>query len=219
MQGTGGSPAGSSAILTIPNALSALRIAMIPVFVPLIIHRGTEAGGILVFAAVVATDWVDGFVARRIEQVSEFGKVLDPVADRLAIAAGLVALVVRHAFPAWAAGLILGRDVAVLLVGGVLLARRRLRIDVRPLGKIATFSLMVAIPFVSWGNLDLASGAPILVVGWILFAGGIVASYAAAALYLGDIRRSIAGAAAAAPPGVSFGRQGPADRGGGGGVP
>ena len=66
---------------------------------------------------VVATDWVDGTIARRTGQVSELGKVLDPVADRLAIAAGLIALVVRGAFPLWAAALILVRDVAVLVAG------------------------------------------------------------------------------------------------------
>ena len=69
----------------------------------------------------MATDWVDGYVARRTGQVSELGKVLDPVADRLAIAAGLIALVVRGVFPLWAALLILVRDVAVLVAGAALL--------------------------------------------------------------------------------------------------
>ena len=80
--------------------------------------RPTTAG-LLLFGAVVATDWVDGTIARRTGQVSELGKILDPVADRLAIAAGLIALVVRDVFPVWAALAILVRDVVVLVVGRV----------------------------------------------------------------------------------------------------
>jgi cardiolipin synthase len=192
MRGTGGSTPGSSAILTVPNALSSLRILLIPVFCWLIVHRGTEAAGIVTFAGVGATDWVDGYIARRTQRVSELGKVLDPVADRLAIAAGLAALVVRGAFPFWAAVSIIVRDLAVLAVGAVLLARRRLRIDVRLVGKVATFSLMVAVPWIAWGNLKLPLGRPILVAGWSFFVVGIVAYYVAAAVYVVDIRRAIA---------------------------
>ena len=176
MRGTGGSTPGSSAILTVPNALSSLRILLIPVFCWLIVHRGTEAAGILTFTG----------------RVSELGKVLDPVADRLAIAAGLAALVVRGAFPFWAAVSIVGRDLAVLAVGAILLARRRLRIDVRLVGKVATFSLMVAVPWIAWGNLKLPLGSTILVAGWSFFAVGIVAYYVAAAVYVVDIRRALA---------------------------
>ena len=95
---------------------------------------------------MVATDWVDGMVARRTGQVSELGKVLDPVADRLAIAAGLIALVVRGAFPVWAAALILVRDVRGPGGRRVRLLARHVRLDVRFIGKVATFCLMIAIP-------------------------------------------------------------------------
>src|SRR5436309_428134 len=118
-------PPASRRVATVPNLLSFLRILLIPVFVLLIAHRGTEAGGLLLLGAVVATDWVDGTIARRTGQVSELGKVLDPVADRLAIAAALIALVVRKAFPLWAALLILVRDALILLAGLALLSRAR----------------------------------------------------------------------------------------------
>ena len=94
--------------------------------------------GMLLFAGVAATDWVDGYVARRTNQVSELGKILDPVADRLAVGAGLIALMVRGALPLWAGLAVLVRDVAVLVVGAALLAGRGIRIDVRFLGKSAT---------------------------------------------------------------------------------
>jgi cardiolipin synthase (CMP-forming) len=190
MKGTGESAPGSSAILTVPNLLSGIRIALIPVFVYLIVHESTTAAGIILFGVVVATDWVDGYIARRTGQVSELGKILDPVADRLAILAGLVALVIRDAFPLWAALLIVVRDVAVLIVGALLLAGRHIRIDVRAVGKAATFSLMTAIPWIAWGTLGYVLHVVLLPAGWLLYAFGIVAYYAAAALYVGDIRRA-----------------------------
>jgi cardiolipin synthase len=182
----------SSAILTIPNLLSFLRILLIPVFVVLIVHEPTTTAGLIVFVVVVATDWVDGWVARRTGQVSELGKVLDPTADRLAIAAGLIALVVRDVFPLWAALLILVRDVVVLIVGATVLATRHVRLEVRFIGKIATFMLMMAIPCIAWGNLDLPLAEAALVTGWATFAVGIVEYYVAAGAYVSDIRRALA---------------------------
>jgi cardiolipin synthase len=192
MKGTGESEPGSSAILTLPNLLSLLRILLIPVFCYLIVHDSTTRAGLILYGAVMATDWVDGWIARRTGQVTELGKVLDPVADRLAIVAGLIALIVRGAFPLWAALLIIVRDVAILIVGAVLLSRRRIRIDVRGLGKVATFSLMTAVPCIAWGNLDYFLATPVLVAGWLTYGFGIVLYYVAAYLYLGDIRRALA---------------------------
>ncbi|MDH4111422.1 MAG: CDP-alcohol phosphatidyltransferase family protein [Actinomycetota bacterium] len=180
----------SSRLLTVPNLISALRIAAIPVFWVLIVDDDTTAWGIVLFGVVVATDWVDGTIARRTGQVSELGKVLDPLADRLAIAAGLIALVVRGAFPAWAAGLILARDVAVLAAWAVL-ATKGFRLDVRWIGKVATFELMIAIPAVSWGTLGLWPAGAALAIGWPVYALGIVEYYIAAAAYAADLRRTL----------------------------
>jgi cardiolipin synthase len=158
----------------------------------LIVRPATTTAGLILFSLVAATDWVDGWVARRTGTVSELGKILDPVADRLAMAAGLIALVVRGAFPLWAALLILVRDVAILIVGAVVLAGRHVRIDVRFIGKIATLTLMFAVPFISWGTLDLPLAAAALAAGWVGFAVGIVEYYVAAGAYVGDLRRAIA---------------------------
>jgi cardiolipin synthase len=184
--------ASTSSVFTIPNALSFLRIATIPAIVWAIMHRGTEAAGLLGFAIVASTDWVDGYLARRTGRVSELGKVLDPVADRLAIVAVLIALVARDAFPLWAALLIVARDVALLLVGAWALARHGIRIDVRRIGKAATLLLMVAVPSIAWGAFGLRFGTVASVVGWTCFAVGIVLSYAAAVAYAFDLRRALA---------------------------
>ncbi len=188
-----GAPRGSSAIATLPNALSSLRIVLIPVFVWLIVERRTTFSGLILFGLVVSTDWVDGTVARRTGQVSELGKILDPTADRLAIAAGLIALVVRGAFPFWAAMLILVRDAAVLIAGLAVLWLARIRIEVRTIGKVATFGLMVAIGAVAWGTLGYALAPGFLAVGWVAFVVGIVEYYLATVLYVGDVRRALAG--------------------------
>jgi len=188
---THGDHSPSSRVLTVPNLISALRIAMIPVFWALIVDDDTTAWGLVLFVAVVATDWVDGTIARRTGQVSELGKVLDPVADRLAVAAGLIALVVRGAFPMWAAALILARDIAVL-AGGALLAVKGSRIDVRWIGKVATFGLMIAVPAVAWGTLGLWPAEAALAIGWPIYAIGVVEYYVAAGAYALDLRRALA---------------------------
>jgi len=184
-------PSDLDRIATVPNLLSAIRILLIPVFVLLLLHHGTELAGLLLLGAVVSTDWVDGQVARRTGQVSNLGKILDPVADRLAIAAALITLVVRHAFPLWAALLVLVRDGLLVVVGSVFLFRRKIRLDVRWIGKAATLDLMFGFPMIAWGNFGLALHALMLAGGWILFSIGIVLYYIAAVLYVFDIRRAL----------------------------
>ncbi len=181
-------------IATVPNLLSLLRILLIPVFVTLLLHEGTEAEGLLLLGAVVSTDWVDGYIARRTNQVSRLGKVLDPVADRLALIAALLTLVGRDAFPLWAALLVIVRDVAILAVGGILLFRLSVRIDVRWIGKTATLCLMFGIPLVAWGNFQLTLHRAALPAGWAFYGVGIALYYAATFVYAIDISRAVSAA-------------------------
>jgi cardiolipin synthase (CMP-forming) len=192
MRGTTETMPASSAVITVPNALSLARIVAIPVFCWLSVNERTRLWGILLFAVVVSTDWIDGYVARRTGQVTELGRILDPVADRLAIAAGLVTFVLSGIFPFWAALLILVRDVAVLLGGAALLWGRDIRIEVRWIGKIATASLMVATTWIAWGNAQGPLGEVLLVGGWLAFVVGIVEYYVAAGLYAIDVRDTLA---------------------------
>jgi cardiolipin synthase len=190
-------------IATVPNLLSLIRILLIPVFVGLIIHHGTEGAGLVLLAVVVATDWVDGYIARHTGQVSNVGKILDPVADRLALAAALVALVWRDAFPLWAALFVIGRDALILIAGVFLLVRYRVRLDVRWVGKAATFGLMVAIPLIAWGNLELPFHEFTLVAGWLVFVPALALYFLATAAYAVDVVRAVRAARGSAPPAPS----------------
>jgi cardiolipin synthase len=192
MRGTTETMPASSAVLTVPNLLSLARIVSIPVFCWLAANARTRLWGIFLFAVIVSTDWVDGYIARKTDQVSELGRILDPVADRLAIAAGLLTFAVSGIFPFWAALLILVRDLAVLLGGAGLLWGRNVRIEVRWIGKIATASLMAAITWIAWGNAGGPFGEVLLVGGWLAFVVGIVEYYVAAGLYAIDVRDALA---------------------------
>ena len=183
----------SDRVLTVPNLLSFLRIAAIPVFVILLLDENTRLWGFLVLGLVQATDWVDGYIARRYGQVSELGKVLDPLADRLAVGAALITFVVADLFPLWAALLVLVRDGLVLLAAGVIALTGGPRIEVRRIGKIATFTLMWGIPMIAWGNAGLPFHDAVLVHGWIWFAVGYLEYLAATWLYVLDLRRAYAG--------------------------
>lgn len=180
----------SRRILTVPNALSFVRILLIPVFVTLLVGEGTRLAGFVLMGAVLSTDWVDGVIARRTGQVTELGKVLDPVADRLAVITALVTLVVLRLFPLWAAGIVVARDLA-LLAGGLYLFRKGIRIDVRMIGKYATFVLMWAIPLIAWGNAGLPIDDLAAVMGWVWFPVGVAEYYAAAVAYAGDARAAL----------------------------
>jgi cardiolipin synthase len=189
-QGGAAEPGSADRIATVPNLLSLIRILLIPAFVALIVHRGTEYAGLLLLGGVVSTDWVDGYIARRTGQVSNLGKLLDPVADRLALTAALIAMVVRHAFPLWAALVVIVRDALILVVGLVLLMLYKVRIDVRRVGKVATFALMLGIPLVAWGRLRLFAHSVAGPVGWISFGFGTVLYYVAGVVYAFDMARA-----------------------------
>lgn len=180
----------SRRLLTVPNVLSAARIALIPVFVILLLDADTRVPGFVLLAVVVSTDWVDGAIARRTGQVTELGKVLDPVADRLALGAALITFLAVDAIPLWAALLVLVRD-ALILVAGAILGARGIRIAVRPMGKYATFTLWWGIAFIAWSSFGFVMDDVAAVIGWVWFVVGVVEYYAATVAYIGDVRHAL----------------------------
>jgi CDP-diacylglycerol--glycerol-3-phosphate 3-phosphatidyltransferase len=141
-------PAASPPLAQLPNALTVARLALIPVFVVLMVragHRPSWPGGIT-FGIAGVTDQVDGFLARRWHVESRFGKLADPLADRLMIDAAVILLFAYDRLPWAGLAVILGRDL-LLLAGSSLLAPRGIEVDVNAVGKAATWVLYAAIFF------------------------------------------------------------------------
>ncbi|HEY2273813.1 MAG TPA: CDP-alcohol phosphatidyltransferase family protein [Jatrophihabitantaceae bacterium] len=139
-------------ILTIPNALSVLRLLGVPVFLWLLLGPHADGWALGLLALSGFTDWADGVLARKLDQRSDFGALLDPAADRLYILATLVGLVLRHIIPLWLAVVIIARD---LVLGVALIPLRRRGYappEVHYLGKAATFCLLYAFPLLLLGS-------------------------------------------------------------------
>jgi cardiolipin synthase len=136
----------STRILTIPNVITFVRLACLPLFLYLLFGRENRAAAAALLAVLGATDFVDGYIARHFNQVSELGKVLDPVADRLLFFVGVGAIVIDGSAPVWLAVVVLAREVVVSAGTLTLAALGAARIDVTWFGKAGTFGLMVAFP-------------------------------------------------------------------------
>ncbi len=181
--GTVGRAIPSSAILTAPNAVTLLRLVLMPVCAWLLAtaHYGS---GLVLTALVGATDWVDGWLARRLGQVSRVGQLLDPFADRLLIASVVIALLVQSVLPWQVVALLLARDL-VLLAGWPLLRRRGVRPpEVVWIGKAATFDLLLALPLLIWGETGFAAAGLAHALGTLLLWIGVPLYYVAGAVYV-----------------------------------
>jgi cardiolipin synthase len=134
-------------VLTVPNLLSALRLAGVPLFLWLLLGPQADVAALVVLAVASFTDWLDGVLARRLGQYSRLGELLDPAADRLYILAALIGLVLRDIIPWWLAALLIGRDLVLALTLPVLRRHGYGPPKVHYLGKAATFALLWAFPF------------------------------------------------------------------------
>jgi cardiolipin synthase (CMP-forming) len=173
----------SNAIVTVPNAITLARLVLMPVCAWLLATEHYGAGLVLT-AAVGATDWVDGWLARRLGQVSRLGQLLDPFADRLLIASVTVALLVRSVLPWQAVALLLGRDL-LLLAGWPLLRRRGVQPpEVVWVGKAATFDLLCALPLLVWGETGFVAASVAHDLGLVLLWLGVVLYYVAGVVYV-----------------------------------
>lgn len=178
-------------IFTIPNVISFVRILAVPLFLWVLFGRDDPAVAGWLLGAIGATDWIDGYLARRLGQVSELGKFLDPLADRLAVAVAVVAGWISGDLPWWFSLALIVRESAIAVGALVLGLRARAKLEVRQVGKAATAALYVAIPnFFICGGTDhwLFCG-----LAWGFGMLGLVLYYMAAAHYVGDMRRILGG--------------------------
>jgi cardiolipin synthase len=182
---------GLDRVLTVPNGVTAVRLVCIPVFVWLLFgaHRQTAAAVLL--GVLGATDWVDGFVARRFGQVSTVGKVLDPVADRLLVATAVVVVIVHGAVPLWFGLLTVAREALISLATVVLAALGARRIDVSWFGKAGTFGLMFAYPAFLLSDGSASWQVPFHDFAWVAGGLGLVLAWVAAVTYLAPARRAL----------------------------
>lgn len=137
---------GSERLVTVPNVLSVLRLAGVPLFLWLLLGPHLDLLALVVLVASAITDWLDGKLARWLNQASRLGALLDPAADRLYIAATVVAFVLRGIVPWWLAALLVGKDIVVGLCLPVLRRAGFRPPEVHYVGKAATFALLYAFP-------------------------------------------------------------------------
>jgi cardiolipin synthase (CMP-forming) len=174
-------------VWTIPNGISAARFLGIGVFLWLVLGLRTATGdawavGVLIASAI--SDWLDGKIARALNQQSRLGQVLDPTADRLYIAATLIGLAVRSIIPWWLFGVLVARELAVG-VALVLLNRRGFGpLQVSFLGKAATLCLLYAFPLLFLGAHAGTAAEIARVTGWAFAIWGVALYWCSGGLYL-----------------------------------
>jgi cardiolipin synthase (CMP-forming) len=179
-------------ILTVPNVITGVRLAMLPVFLWLLFGLEDRAKAAALLAVLGITDFLDGYIARRFHQVSDIGKVLDPVADRLLFFVGVGGILVDGSVPAWFAVAVLVREA---LVAGATLALAALgarRIDVTWFGKAGTFFLMIAFPLFLTAESSVGWADTAETLAWIAGIPGLVLSWYSAALYIPMARAALA---------------------------
>ncbi len=182
----------SDRVLTVPNVLSVLRLALVPVFFWLIL---TRRDGLAIAVLVVSgvTDYLDGALARRWGQISRLGQLLDPFADRLYILSTLLALAWREIIPWWLVVALVARDVLMALTIPVLARHGYGPLPVHLLGKAATFNLLYAFPLLLLAEVGGTVGAVARPVAWAFAWWGLILYWYAAWLYLRQMRQVIAG--------------------------
>jgi cardiolipin synthase (CMP-forming) len=184
-------------VLTIPNGISAARLAGVPVFLWLVLGLRTAvaddwAVGLLIAAGL--SDWLDGKIARALNQGSRLGQVLDPAADRLYIAATIVALAIRGIIPWWLVAILGLRELTVGAALAVLRNRTGLgSLQVSLVGKAATLCLLYAFPLLLLGDHPGWGATLARVIGWAFATWGTVLYWWAATLYLAQVRSLASG--------------------------
>jgi cardiolipin synthase len=184
--------AGGRRVLTIPNVISVIRLAGVPVLLWLILVPEADGWALLVLFVSGVSDYADGYLARRLHQTSKVGEILDPVADRLYILATVVGLAVRGIVPWWVAVILPARDAFLWCLVPFLRTRGYSSLPVHFLGKAATANLLYAFPLLLLGDADGTLPTLAKVFGWAFAIWGIGLYWWAGLLYAWQVRRLLA---------------------------
>lgn len=184
-------------VATWPNLITLARLLCLPIFLWLLFVQDERAAAAYLLGVLGATDWVDGWLARRIEQRSEFGAVFDPAVDRLLFIVGVTSIVIDGSVPAWFGLAVVAREifVAAMMVVGTLLGMPRFAVN--QWGKNYTFALMFAFPLILLGASDAGWALGARNAGWAIGIPGLVICYLTAIAYVPQVVRGVRNARAA----------------------
>lgn len=216
-----------SRVATLPNAITLSRLIVLGAFLVVLFGPGDRVLATILLAVAGSTDFLDGYLARRLGQVSTLGKVIDPVADRVVLGGAVIAIIVYGAVPLWLGVLVLAREALVSIGTMVLAALGARRIDVVWFGKAGTFAMMTALPLFLLGHGPGSWTSAVRVAAWCCALPGEAFLLLAAAHYVPAGRRALAegrtaraargaavGGAGGAPATVGGAAGGTTDRGG-----
>lgn len=175
---------------TLPNMLSILRLLLVPVFLVLIIS-GSNLWAISVLFLSGLTDYLDGYIARRYNQITRLGQLLDPAADRLYIFATLVGLTVTNHIPAALMVVVIARDVMLLIVYPILATHGYGPLPVHYLGKAGTFALLYSFPLLLMANIWQGAESIILPIAWAFALWGVGLYWWAGFVYVKQVRQVV----------------------------
>lgn len=177
-------------LLTWPNAITLVRMLCIPLFVWLLFAQDNRAAAAWLLGALGSTDWVDGWVARRFDQMSEFGRLFDPFVDRLMFIVAIPAIVIDDSMPLWVAVAILAREVIVSAIAITIQGRGLPAMTVTWEGKTGAFLLMFAVPMFLGAESTLSYAGVFDVLKWLFFVPGVGYSwYSLIGQYIPEARR------------------------------
>ena len=182
---------GPTKIATLPNLITLIRLLTLPVVVTMLLVNEQRAGAALLLGVLGMTDWVDGWIARRFNQTSQFGMVFDPFVDRALFVVGTGSVLIDGGVPLWFCVCILVREVFVglMMAIGTLVGMKRFPVSIW--GKRYTFLLMTAVPLLLLGTSTHVTADAAWLGGWFLGIPGLVMSYVVGVLYIPVVLRNV----------------------------
>jgi cardiolipin synthase len=186
-----GAPQLPEPLVTIPNVLTFVRLLSLPLFVWLLVAEDRRVAAAVYLAVIASTDWFDGWIARRYDQGTRFGKLFDPTVDRILFVVTLATIISVDGIPLWFAVAVLVRELSVSAVTVFLVLSRYEPVDVTWFGKAGTFGLLTAVPLFLAGS-DPGFPEASTTLAWLIGIPSLALSYYSVLTYLPEWRATVA---------------------------